>query len=255
MDIATVIGLGGGAALIVVAILLGGDLMVFLNAPGMLIVMGGTIAACFIKFSVKEVINSIKVVMKTFFIKVQSPDDIIIKMVGYSRIVRKEGVLALEKQDPGDEFASKALRYISDGYEEKVIEKLLQLEVKKTVQRHTVGQNVFKGMGSAAPAFGMIGTLIGLVQMLAGMSDPGSIGPAMAVALLTTLYGAVIANLVCLPLADKLAFRCEEEQSIKNIIIESALGISQGINPNVLENALVVYMAPKERGKVTEQKK
>ena len=247
MDIATVIGLLGGGALVLSAVLLGGSALVFINISGLLIVAGGTIATSFIKFSMKDVINSIAVVMKAFFVKIDAPDEIIKKMVHFSSIARKEGLIALDKEKSDDGFTAKALRYLADGYDEGLIEEILSKDVKVTVQRHTLGQNVFKGMGASAPAFGMIGTLIGLVQMLSNMSDPQSIGPAMAVALLTTLYGALIANLVCLPLADKLALRSEEEQVNKTIIIQGALGISKALNPRVLEDSLQIYLSPKDR--------
>ena len=253
MDLATVIGLVGGMGLVVSAILLGGSLLTFINAPGLLIVVGGTFAACFIKFSMADVINSIQVVMKAFFVKVQQPDELISQMVAYSKLVRKEGIMVLDKEKPSDQFLAQALRYLADGYEEIFIEALLKKDIKMTVQRHTTGQNIFRGMGSAAPAFGMIGTLIGLVQMLSGMDDPKSIGPAMAVALLTTLYGALIANLVCLPIADKLALRSQEEQVIKNMIMEAALLISRGQNPMLLETSLMLTMSPKERLKTAEK--
>jgi chemotaxis protein MotA len=131
---------------------------------------------------------------------------------------------------------------------------MLNKDIRLTVQRHSVGQSVFKGMGASAPAFGMIGTLIGLVQMLASMSDPSKIGPAMAVALLTTLYGALIANLVCLPIAEKLAFRSQQEQDNKSIIREAAIGIAQGISPMVLEQSLKIYLSPKDRDKAKSKK-
>lgn len=249
MDIATIIGLFGGLALVISAILVGGDLLTFINAPGLLIVVGGSFAACFIKFSVAEVINSIQVVMKAFFVKVQSPEAIIEQLTAYTRLVRKEGIIALDKERPDDMFMAQSLRYLADGYEEEFIEGLLKKDIQMTVERHTTGQAFFKGMGAAAPAFGMIGTLIGLVQMLANMSDPESIGPSMAVALLTTLYGALIANLVCLPIADKLAFRCREEQIIKNMILDGAVMIARGQNPMLLETSLKLNLSPKIREK------
>ncbi len=255
MDIATIIGLLGGGTLIFAAVFLGGRWAMFLNVPGMLIVLGGTLAACFIKFSMKDVINSIKVVMKAFRVKMELPEEIITQMVSYARIGKKEGLIALEKEKPVDKFSAKALRYLSDGYDEGLIEDMLKKDIRLTVQRHTIGQNVFKGMGAAAPAFGMIGTLIGLVQMLANMSDPGSIGPSMAVALLTTLYGALIANLVCLPIADKLALRRQQEQENKSIILEAAVGITRGIVPMALEETLKIYLSPKDREKVEPKKK
>jgi chemotaxis protein MotA len=254
MDIATVIGLFGGTVLIVGSVIIGGSALVFVNIPGVLIVMGGTLATCFIKFSMSDVINSISVVMKAFMIKLESPEELIIKLIEYSKIAKKEGLIALENQKAADAFSAKAIRYLSDGLDEKLISEMLDKDIRQTLQRHTVGQNVFKGMGASAPAFGMIGTLIGLVQMLASMSDPASIGPAMAIALLTTLYGALVANLVCLPIADKLALRSQQEQENRRIIREGAIGIAQGMSPMVLEEALKIYLAPKDRQKNSTQK-
>jgi chemotaxis protein MotA len=254
MDLATIIGLLSGSALILSAIILGGSAMIFLNVPGLLIVAGGTVAATFIKFTVSDVINSIKVAMKAFLVKMEPPEKIIEEMVTFTRIAKKEGLIALEKEEPSDPFSVKALRYLSDGYDEGLIEDMLNKDIRLTIQRHKTGQDVFKGGGDVAPAFGMIGTLIGLVQMLANMSDPASIGPSMAVALLTTLYGAVIANLICIPLADKLILRSEQEKLTKNIIIEAALGISRGVAPLVLEESLKIFLSPKEREKTNPKK-
>jgi chemotaxis protein MotA len=253
MDIATIIGLTGGTVLILSAVILGGSAIIFLNVPGILIVIGGTLAACFIKFSMTEVLNSLKVVMKAFLIRLDAPEAIIRKLVEYSKIAKKEGLIALENQKADDEFSAKAIRYLSDGLDEKLIAEMLDKEIRQTINRHAIGQSVFRGMGASAPAFGMIGTLIGLVKMLASMSDPSSIGPAMAVALLTTLYGALLANLVCLPIADKLALRSQQEQENRKIIREGAIGIAQGLSPMVLEEALKLYLAPKARQKTAPQ--
>jgi chemotaxis protein MotA len=253
MDLATVIGLVSGSILILISILMGGSAGVFFNVPGVLIVVGGTIAATFIKFKMSDVIGSINVAMKAFLQKMENPEDIISEMVNFTRIAKKEGLIALEKETPSDGFSAKALRYLSDGYDEGLIEDMLNKDIRLTLQRHTTGQNVFKSMGDAAPAFGMIGTLIGLVQMLASMEDPSTIGPAMAVALLTTLYGAVIANLVCLPLADKLALNSEKEKLNKNIILEAAIAINRGVSPMVLEESLKIFLSPKNREKAGEE--
>ena len=258
MDIATIIGLIGATGLIVAAILQGGDLTTFFNIPGMLIVVGGTFASAFVQFSLKDVINSIQVVMKTFIFKVESPDEVIEKMVFFARVAKKDGLIALEDakkkrlgsgkdKKGGDEFVGKALDYLADGYDEQLIEDLLNKDIRVTAQRHALGQKVFKGMGAAAPAFGMIGTLIGLVQMLANMSDPSSIGPSMAVALLTTLYGALIANVACLPLAEKLALRSQQEFETRHIILDAVIGMNRAISPMVLEQSLSLYLAPKAR--------
>jgi chemotaxis protein MotA len=254
MDIATIIGLVGGSALVLSAIIIGGSALIFINIPGVLIVIGGTLATCFIKFSMGDVINTIKVVMKAFLVKMEPPDETVIRLVALAKIAKKEGLIALENEKAEDAYTAKAVQYLSDGIDEGLIENMLNKDIRLTVQRHSVGQNVFKGMGASAPAFGMIGTLIGLVQMLASMDDPSSIGPAMAVALLTTLYGALIANLVCLPIAEKLAFRSQQEQDNKSIIREAAIGIAQGISPMVLEQSLKIYLSPKDRDKTKSTK-
>ena len=254
MDIATIIGLLGGAGLVLSAVIMGGSAGIFINVPGLLIVVGGSIATAFMKFTMAEVIGSIKVAMKAFLIKVDSPDKIITDMVSYTRIAKKEGLIALEKEKPEDNFAAKALAYLSDGYDEGLISDMLNKDIRLTVQRHTLGQSFFKGIGATAPAFGMIGTLIGLVQMLANMADPASIGPSMAVALLTTLYGAVVANLICIPIAEKLKFRCEEEQVYKNIIVEGAVAITRGLAPMMLEESLKIFLSPKKREQISNDK-
>lgn len=247
MDLATIIGLVSGSVLILVSIVIGGSALVFINIPGLLIVVGGTLAATFIKFTMSDVIGSISVAMKAFLVKMEAPENIIKEMVDFTRIAKKEGLIALEKENPSDAFSVKALRYLSDGYDEGLIADMLHKDIRLMGQRHATGQNVFKGMGDSAPAFGMVGTLIGLVQMLATMADPSSIGPSMAVALLTTLYGAVIANLIALPIADKLALRSEQERLNKSIIVEAAIAINRGVSPMVLEESLKIFLSPKER--------
>ena len=254
MDIATIIGLFGGTALIISSIILGGQANIFFNVPGLLIVVGGTFATCFIKFSMKDVINSIRVAMKAFTVKINPPDEILEKMVSLAKKAKQNGLIALEKEKFQDEFSSKAFQYLADGFEQNEIEELLKKDIKLTITRHTIGHKVFKGMGSSAPAFGMIGTLIGLVQMLANMSNPNNIGPAMAIALLTTLYGALLSNLVFLPLADKLALRSQQEQEIKNLILDGVCGISRGLTGMILEESLKIHLAPKDRLKVVPTK-
>lgn len=249
MDVATIIGLVSGSILILTAIILGGSAGIFINVPGILIVLGGSFAAACIKFTLADVFNSFKVAMKAFSVKLAAPETIIKKMVEYARMAKKEGLISLDQEKPDDPFMAKALRYLSDGYDEQLLAEMLNKDINLTINRHMTGQNVFKGIGDSAPAFGMIGTLIGLVQMLASMDDPASIGPSMAVALLTTLYGALVANLVCLPMADKLALRSQQEQQAKSIVREAAVGINQALSPMVLEESLRIYLAPKARNK------
>ncbi|HIJ78889.1 MAG: MotA/TolQ/ExbB proton channel family protein [Desulfobulbaceae bacterium] len=247
MDIATIIGLVSGSVILMAAILLGGSAGLFLNIPSILIVIGGTLATAFIRYSMADVINSVKVALNAFFSKLSVPGEIILEIVNLANIARKNGLIVLEQQPINDPFLKKAIMYCVDGHEAEFIEEVLKKEVNLTVERHEVGQGLFKGMGESAPAFGMIGTLVGLVQMLANMSDPASIGPAMAVALLTTLYGAVMANLFFIPLADKLALRSQEEERNRKLIVEGVLGILKGLNPRVMEEFLETFLPPKDR--------
>ena len=248
MDIATVIGLFFGFSILIAAIVLGGSAIIFLNVPSMLIVIGGTIATAFIRYSMADVVNSVKVALNAFTSKLSVPNQVIQEIVNLANIARKNGLIVLEQQPITDAFLKKAIMYCVDGHEADFIQEVLEKEVELTVERHEVGQGVFKGMGDAAPAFGMIGTLVGLVQMLANMSDAASIGPAMAVALLTTLYGAILANVLFLPLADKLALRSSEEERNRRLIIEGVLGILKGLNPRVMEEFLETFLPPKDRG-------
>jgi chemotaxis protein MotA len=253
MDIATIIGLIGGSILIMTSIFLGGNMMGFIDIPSILLVVGGTIAVTFIKFKMSDVINSVKVAMQAVLVKMSDPEEIISAMVQYSRIAKKEGLIVLENETSVDPFAAKALRYLSDGYDAGLIENMLSKDIRLTVQRHATGQNVFKAMGESAPAFGMIGTLIGLVQMLAAMGEPSTIGPAMALAILTTLYGAVLANFLFLPLADKLSLRSDQEKLNKSIIVEAAIGINAGLAPLVLEESLRIFLIPSRRNATIEK--
>ena len=257
MDIATLIGVLGAFGIILVAIFTGGDTspLIFLNIPSILIVGVGTFMVVMIKFSMKQFIGAFKVATRAFLSKNESPQDLIAKIVEISHIARKDGLLALEGVKTDNEFLSVGVQMLSDGTDGKVIEEILGKEVEQTIDRHRWGAKVFTASGDVAPAMGMIGTLIGLVQMLSNMEDPKSIGPAMAVALLTTLYGAMLANMVCLPLADKLTLRKEEESRTKAMCIDGILAIQAGQNPRVVEGLLKVYLNPSQRDAKPEGKK
>jgi len=247
MDLATVIGLIGGFGIVLLAILLGGSAGIFFNVPSMLIVFGGTFATALIRFGMSDVLNSMKVANNAFATKLSVPEQVIKEIVNLANIARKNGLIVLEQQPIADPFLKKAIMYCVDGHEAEFIEEVLNKEVSLTVDRHEIGRKVFSGMGDSAPAFGMIGTLVGLVQMLTTMGDPSTIGPAMAVALLTTLYGALIANIFCIPIADKLSLRSREEERNRKLIIEGVLGILKGLNPRVMEEFLETFLPPKER--------
>ena len=247
MDLATLIGLIGGIAVILVSILVGSNLTLFINLPSVMLVGGGTIAATLIKFPLSNFLSAFKVALNAFFQKAENPNALIETAVNLSHVVRKEGLLALEYRELENSFFQKGLQFAVDGEDAEFVRKVLTQDMDLTIERHEVGQKIFRAIGESAPAMGMIGTLVGLVQMLANMDDPASVGPAMAVALLTTLYGALIAYLVALPIADKLELRSNEERINKSLIIESIAGIQEGQNPRVMEELLKTYLPQGER--------
>jgi chemotaxis protein MotA len=247
MDLATLIGLVGGVSVIVSAILLDSSFITFVNVPSFLIVFGGTFAVTLIKFPVKAFFNAFKVATKAFVIKVERPQEIIEQAIKLAAIVRREGLLALEHQQLKNSFFNKGLQLCVDGHDPEFIRKILETERERTISRHEIGQRIFRAIGDAAPAMGMMGTLVGLVQMLTLMQDPKAIGPAMAVALLTTLYGAIIANLVAIPIADKLELRTQEEATTKTLIIEGIDSILESRNPRVIQEHLKTYLPPKQQ--------
>ncbi len=249
MDLATIIGLVGGTLLVLATVVLGGAPLAFVDIPSMLVVVGGVLATTFIMFPMRTVLGAVKVAVKAFKDDTWNIDAIIDQMVGLSRLARTNGILALEdaEKDIDNPFLKKGIQLAVDGNEEELIRFIMATDVGFTQQRHAIGQKVFKQMGAMGPAFGMIGTLIGLVQMLRSLDDPSSIGPSMAVALLTTLYGALIANLVCLPIATKLEFRSKEEALAKQVVTEGIISIMQGANPKVLKDKLEAFVPPELR--------
>ncbi|NBB95042.1 MAG: hypothetical protein GVY16_04805 [Planctomycetes bacterium] len=249
MDLGTLIGLIAGAVCIGLSLIAGGDAMVFLNIPAMLIVIGGMMATTFIHFSIPQVLKLMPVVRKTFLFSLPTQKEVIQKLVNYAAINRRDGSLALEKQIPqaGDAFLVKGIKMIVDGVDQEQIEKTLNLEIDNLMERHSVGRKVLEFMGSAAPAFGMIGTLIGLVQMLGSLEDPSSIGVGMATALITTFYGAVLANLVCIPMAGKLGIRSRDESLMRAMVIEGIVAIAAGEAPTTVKERMQTFVAGGQR--------
>lgn len=247
MDLATVIGTVLGFGLLLLAILLDGTLSAFFNVPGLLVVVGGTIAATFMIESMANVIGSMKVAKNTVFQKGSDSVATIEKILELSNTARREGILALESVQVEDPFLAKGLRLAVDGLPREEIRETLTVELVSMKQRHTRGQKMFKFMASTAPSMGMIGTLIGLVNMLQTLDDPAAIGPAMAVALLTTLYGAVMAFMICGPVAEKLERRTSEETANMTVVIEGVDSIVKGHNAAVIKDKLQARLAPKDR--------
>ena len=247
MDLATLLGLVGTIAAIMSAIMMGGSVNIFVNGPGLMIVVAGTMTVVLMKYTVSVAGQAIKAAAKAFLHKAQTPKELIEKCVELSNIARKEGVLGLEQVEIENEFLKNGVMLIVDGNDADFVRKMLSNDINLTIERQEEGQGIFKSIGDVAPAMGMIGTLIGLVQMMANMSDPKALGPAMAVALLTTLYGAVIANVLALPIADKLALRSKQERTTKTLIVEGISAIQAGLNPRVVEDLLKTYLPVGQR--------
>ena len=248
MDLATLVGLIGAWGIIIMAMVLGGDPAMFVNIPSMLIVIGGALFAVLMKFELGQFISAGKVAAKAFSFKLPKPDALIDEIVELAGEARKNGLLALEGKEVSYVFLAKGIQLLVDGHDPDVVKGLLGKDVRLASDRHMVGTQIFSQLGDVAPAMGMIGTLIGLVAMLANMDDPKSIGPAMAVALLTTLYGAMMANMLCLPVADKCKLRSEEEGRLQSMVIDALLAIQAGQNPRVIESILRTYLPESKRG-------
>ncbi len=247
MDIATIIGIVSGIGLVIGAILMGSGLGAFFDPPSLLVVGGGSVAAMLIAFPLSTVIGSIKIALKAFFSPKLSPDEVIETVVELAVKARKESIIALEKVEIEDPFLAKGIRLVVDGTAPNLVRSILRTEIGFMKQRHLSGQSVFKFLGGMAPAYGMIGTLIGLVQMLQSLDDPSSIGPAMAVALLTTFYGALLANIVALPIAEKLGGKSANEVLMMEVTIQGVLAILEGDNPIIVRSKLEAFLSPSQR--------
>ena len=258
MDIATIFGLVVGGALTVLSVVVGGNALGgFIDIPSVVLVVFGGFCAVITSFPLAVLKSMPKVMLKAVFAKAQDPSGLIKKLVSYAEIARRDGILSLESMtsEMGDPFIVRAIGMAVDGTDPELIESILESEVDNETARHQQGKALLDAYAKYAPAFGMIGTLLGLVAMLQHMDDPSKIGPGMAVALLTTLYGALIANLVCLPMADKLALRAGEEAFIKQIIIRGVMSIQQGDNPRIVEQKLLTFVPPSSRPAPDENRK
>jgi chemotaxis protein MotA len=248
MDIATIVGTLAAFGLVFMAI--GpSSLNAFIDTPSMLIVVGGTLGATLMAYPLNDVFKLVGIVKNTVLFKATTPIEVIAKMVDFSSRARRDGILALESaaKEIEDAFLQRGIQLAVDGQEPQSIENILSLEIEAIQERHKKGAAILSTMGAFAPAMGMIGTLIGLVQMLQNMEDPAAIGPAMAVALLTTFYGAIMANMIFNPLSAKLKGRSTVEINIKELTREGIMAIAAGDNPRIVEQRLHAFLQPKLR--------
>lgn len=247
MDLATLLGVLGAFGVVAGAMTMSGGIGIYVDVASILIVFAGTIFVVLVKFNVRQFLGCFKVAGKAFMFKLVAPLDLIEEVVALADIARKNGLLALEDKEVSDDFLKSGIQLLVDGHDAEVVRQLLTKDMLETVKRHDNGAKIWKQIGDVAPAMGMVGTLIGLVAMLANMSDPSAIGPSMAIALLTTLYGSMIANMLAIPISDKVALRKEEEGRIKSMIIDAIIGIQAGQNPRVIDSILRNYLPLSQR--------
>ena len=248
VDFMSVAGLAIGVTVVTLAIYTGSDLSIFVNIPGLLIVFGGTFAATMIKFPLAGVFVAIPVGLKAAFTnEKERPRDYIVQAIKLSKLARRSGLLSLDKVKINNRFFQKGVQLCVDGHNLDHVRNVLTTEMALSIQREEAGSRVFSAIGESAPAFGMFGTLVGLVQMLSSMSDPTSIGRAMAVALLTTLYGVLIAHLIALPIADKLEAKSQAARATRSLIIECVFQIQQRQHPMAMQDILDAYLPEKQR--------
>ena len=258
MDLATILGLVIGMVLVIISICLGdagiASLKGFLDAPSVLITLGGSFCAVLASNSLSEFIEGLKSIKLVFKVYAEDTGEMIRRIIDLSNVARKEGLLSLEEAaaDLDDAFLKKGILLIVDGTDPELVRAIMETELMSLEERHKGKVSFWETLGAMGPAWGMIGTLIGLINMLGNLSDPGSLGPAMSVALLTTMYGSMLANWLCAPVANKMKANSGKEVMVKQIMIEGLLSIQAGENPRVIEEKLKSFVAPKDRESADE---
>ena len=254
MDIATGAGLIGGVAVIVGLILIdGGNFKAYYDVHAVIVIFGGATAATMTRFPFSVIAHGLPMGIKVSFgSRTMHPRDLIEEFTKIAELVRKGGPMALESLSISDPFLAQGVRYLVDGYDKEFIRDTLEKDRDNFLMRLDEGSKVYRAYGDCAPAWGMIGTILGMVTMFSNMSDPSKLGPAMATALLATLYGAVIANMFCLPLADKLHIKMEEEDISRSLIIDGIMLLRDAKSPSLVKEMLVAYLPEHHRAEFAE---
>jgi chemotaxis protein MotA len=248
MDIMTSAGLIGGIAVVAVMVFMGGDLHMFISEHAMIIIFGGSITATMIRFPLGVMLHGLPLGAKfAFTMSSLTARDLVDELARIAEIARKSGPVGLEKVETDEPFLAKGIRYVADGYDLEFIRDNLERDRDNFLMHLDEGGKIYRAIGDCAPAFGMIGTLIGMVQMFANMTDPSKLGPFMATALLATLYGALVANLFCLPIADKLHGKLLDEETNRTLIIDGILMIRDSKSPTLVREMLLAYLPEKHR--------
>ncbi|MCL1826780.1 MAG: MotA/TolQ/ExbB proton channel family protein [Candidatus Cloacimonetes bacterium] len=249
MDIATGLGLLIAVGMLFGPIIMAGDIMSFYDTQSLLLVIFGSTAAVLMSYTLNDMLSIMNITKNAFFSKPQDMGRLIDSIVDLGEKARRDGILALE-QEMGriqDDFLKKAMQLAVDGNEPEVIENVMGVEIDKIEERHITGISMFEALATYAPAFGMLGTVIGLIQMLKSLDDPSSIGAGMALCLITTFYGSLVANVIGLPIAAKLKRRSKQEMLIKNMLLFGVLSIHSGDNPRITRDKLETFVPPKAR--------
>ena len=254
MDLATGAGLLAGVAVIMALMLMGGNLGMFYDIHAVIVIFGGSFAATLIRFPFVVMLHGLPMGMKyAFSMRSMNPRTLVEEITKVAEVVRKNGPVALENVQVDDPFLAQGVRYIADGYDKEFIRETLERDRDNFLQRLDEGQKIYRAIGDCAPAWGMVGTIIGMVQMFANMSDPSKLGPAMAIALLATLYGAVLANMACLPIADKLHLKLEEEEISRTLILDGIMQIRDAKSPMIVREMLLAYLPDHHRAELSEE--
>lgn len=248
MDIMTGAGLTFGMIVIAVMVFMGGDLHMFISEHAMIIIFGGATAATMIRFPLGAILHGLPLGAKfAFTMSRLSARDLVDELARIAEIARKQGPVGLEKVETNEPFLAKGIRFVADGYDLEFIRDNLERDRDNFLMHLDEGSKIYRAIGDCAPAFGMVGTLIGMVQMFANMTDPSKLGPFMAVALLATFYGAAVANLLCLPIADKLHLKLVDEEINRTLIIDGILMIREAKSPTLVREMLLAYLPEKHR--------
>jgi chemotaxis protein MotA len=245
LDLATIIGFVAGVLLIAGAIILGGDPIIFISITSFLIVVGGTVAAATVSYSFDQIKDLIKILKVAFYEQRMNPKEVIAILVSFAEKARREGLLALEDEanDLEDPFLKKGIQLVVDGTDSELVRSILETELAFLSDRHHSSRGIFETMGELSPAFGMMGTLIGLIQMLSTLDNPENVGGGLATALITTFYGTFMANMIFVPLSKKLAMKSDQEILVKEVMIEGILSIQAGENPRIVEEKLKAFLS------------
>ena len=248
MDLSTGLGLGFGGVVLVTLIMMGGDLRMFLDLHAFIVIFGGATAATLIRFPLSSIFHGLPMGMKyAFTMRRWTSRDLVDEIARLAEVTRKQGPMGLEKEEIEDTFLASGMRMVADGYDVTFIRDNLERDRDNFLMHLDEGQKIYRSIGDCAPAFGMVGTLIGMVQMFANMTDPSKLGPYMAVALLATFYGAAVANLFCTPIADKLQLKLHDEETNRSLIIDGVLMIRDSKSPTLVREMLLAYLPEKHR--------